>query len=129
MEKPIEEELVAVEQWIQLMGKRKNHVEVRRVNDLSPAFVHPDFLIDRLAAGAIAVFAGIVVEFQVSAVWALGDADAEFPGFTGHDGTGGLALNLGLDRSGAAILGVGIVPYPLYFQVMHGSSPPSGRRG
>lgn len=34
------------------MRKSKYHMEIRRVNDLSPALIHPDFLLHSLTVGA-----------------------------------------------------------------------------
>lgn len=79
VEKAIEKLLVAVKQGIQIMRKGKNHMEVRGVNDFSPAFIHPDLFLHGLAVGAVAVTAGIIVEFNMAAVRALGKIDPKFP--------------------------------------------------
>ncbi len=79
VEKAIEKLLVAVKQGIQIMRKGKNHMEVRGVNDFSPAFIHPGLFLHGLAVGAVAVTAGIIVEFNMAAVRALGKIDPKFP--------------------------------------------------
>lgn len=53
------------------MRKRKNHMEVRGINDLGPALIHPDFLKDGLAVWAVTVTAGILVGLRVPAIAAL----------------------------------------------------------
>ena len=53
------------------MGKSKNHMKVRRVYDLSPALIHPDFLKDGLTVRTAAVMAGVIVDFQMSAIRTL----------------------------------------------------------
>ena len=64
------------------MGQCKNHMKVRRINDLCPAFVHPDFLLYGLTVWTAAVTAGIVMEFHVPTVRTLAQVDAELPRFT-----------------------------------------------
>ena len=94
MEKPIEQLLVAQEQRIQFMWKSEYHMEVGGIYDFRPAFVHPDFLIYSLAVGAAAAVAGIIVEFHMPTVRALGNIDSEFSGFTVQDRLGSFALDL-----------------------------------
>lgn len=85
MKKAIEKLLVAVEQGIQFMWKSKDHMKVRGVNDLSPAFIDPDLFLYSLTVGAVPVTAGIIVEFGMPTVGALGNIYPEFPGFTVED--------------------------------------------
>ena len=94
MEKPVEKLLVAQEQWVQFMRKGENHMEVGGIDDFCPAFIHPDLFEDSLAVGAVAVAAGIIVEFRMPAVRALGNIDSEFSGFTVQDRLGSFALDL-----------------------------------
>ena len=94
MQEVIQEFLITVEQGIQFMRKGENHMEVGSIDDFCPAFVHPDFLIHSLAVGAAAVAAGIIVEFRMPAVRALGNIDSEFSGFTVQDRLGSFALDL-----------------------------------
>ena len=71
MEKAVQKLLIAVNERIQLVGKRKHNMEVRGINDLGPSFIHPDFLQDCLAVWAVAVSAGVVMHFHMSAVGTL----------------------------------------------------------
>lgn len=75
-----------------LMRECEYHMEVGSINDLGPALVHPDFLIDSLAVRAAAVPAGIVMELQVSAIRTTGNVAAKGTAFTGHEGAGGFEL-------------------------------------
>lgn len=43
VEKRIEGPLVAVKERVQFMGKRKDHMEIRRVDDFRTPLVYPDF--------------------------------------------------------------------------------------
>ena len=65
----IQKLLVTVNERIQFMRKSKYHMEIRRVNDLSPALIHPDFLLHSLTVGAVTVAAGIIVKFNMTAFW------------------------------------------------------------
>lgn len=71
MEEPIEEFLVTVNEGVKLMGKGKDHMEIRRVNDLGPALVHPDFFLNSLTVGAVTVAAGVIMDLDMSAVRTL----------------------------------------------------------
>lgn len=64
------------------MGQCERHMEVRGVNDFRPAFVHSDFFLDGLAARAVTVAAGIVVELHMPAVRAAENIHTEFSGLT-----------------------------------------------
>lgn len=86
MKKAIEEILVAVDQRSEFMGKCEYHMEIRGIDHFSPAFIYPEFLIDSLAVGTAAVTAGIVMDFDVSAVRTLGNVAAELTGFAVKDG-------------------------------------------
>ena len=129
MEKPIKELLVAVKQGVQLVGECEHHMEIRCVNDLFSAFVHPDFLIERLAVRTAAVAAGIIVELDMSAIRAFGNIHAEPAGFTVEDGPGSFPLSIGLKGAGCAVVLIRIVPDLLYFQLSHGRCLPSGQKG
>ena len=76
------------------MWKGEYHMEVGSINDFCPAFVYPDLLIHSLTVWAAAVTAGIIVEFRMPAVRALGNIDSEFSGFTVQDRLGNFALDL-----------------------------------
>ena len=94
VEQAVQELLVAVNERIELMWKGKYHMEVGSVNDLSPAFIHPDFFQDTLAFGAVPVAAGIVVESCVPAVCAPADVAAELTGLAVFYGTGSFSLDI-----------------------------------
>lgn len=129
MEEAIEKLLVPIQKRVELMGKGKNHMEIRGINHFGPAFIHPDFLIDSLAVWTVTVAAGIIVEFQMPAVGAEGDVDAESAGFAVKDGQGSLFLCIGLEMSGGTVVLIGTVPNLPNVQVTHGESLPSGRKG
>jgi hypothetical protein len=117
--------LVIVDQGIKFMGECEYHMEVRCINDLCPALIHPDLLLDCLA---VAAAAGIIMEFQMFAVWALREIGSEPSGFTVHDGMGGFLLNMGLNVPGSLVFPIGEFPYPSDLQVTHGVHLPSGRK-
>lgn len=66
--------LIAVKQRIQFMRKRKDYMKIRGVDYFCPAFVDPDFFVDSLTVGVVAVPAGIVMDLGMSAI--LADAKA-----------------------------------------------------
>jgi len=81
MEQAVKKLLVAVNEGIQFMWQGKDHMEIGGINNLRPAFIHPDFLPYCLAVRAIAVTAGIIMEFYVPAIAAPADITAKFSGF------------------------------------------------
>lgn len=111
------------------MGECEDHMEIRGVDDFRPAFIHPDFFEDCLAAGTVPVPAGIIMELHAAAFGACTDIDAEAAGFAGKDGTGSFLLLIGLEMSGLAELPIRIQPYFLNFEVTHGRHLPSGQKG
>lgn len=60
-------------------------MKVRGVNDFSPAFVHPDRFVDSLTVRTVTVTAGIVMEFQMTAVRTLGNVNTQSVRLTVHD--------------------------------------------
>ena len=64
------------------MWKSEYYMEIRCINDFSPAFVDPNLFVDSLTTGAVPVPAGIVMELQMSAVRALGNVNTQISGFT-----------------------------------------------
>lgn len=129
MQECIEKLLVTVEQRVELMWKCKDHMEIGRVNDFCPAFIHPDLLIYRLAVRAVTVPAGIVVEFKVPAVRALGNVDPQFPGLAGKDGHGSFLLYKRGAGSLAQEILIGVFPDTSDLQVTHPESLPSFQKG
>lgn len=71
MKQSVQELLVAVNKRVQLMGKSKDHMKVRGVHGLSPALIHPNLLKDSLTVRTVAVTAGVIVGFQMSAIRTL----------------------------------------------------------
>lgn len=92
MEQPVKKLLITVDQGIEFVRERKYHMEIRRVNDFRPAFINPKFFSYGLAVGTVAVAAGIIVEFQVTAFAAFTDIDPQPAGLAGEDCTGGFLL-------------------------------------
>ena len=103
-------------------------MKVGGINDLSPAFIHPDFFEYGLAVGAVPVTAGIIVELYVSAFHALADIDTEPAGFTCQDGAGSFLLFFRLEMPGPAVIAIGILPDLLNFEVTHGKHLRSGQK-
>ena len=128
VEQSIEELLVTVDKAVQLMGKSKDDMEIRRIYHFSPPLIHPDFLIHSLAVGAVAVAAGIVMEFGMPAVGALGNVDAKGTGFTAHDGTGCFFLDIRLEQPGRIKIFIGKIPDLLDIKPGHRKHLPSGQK-
>jgi hypothetical protein len=61
MQETVEKLLVAVQKRVQVMGEGKDHMEIRGIDNLRAALIHPDQCVDGLAVGANAVPAGIIV--------------------------------------------------------------------
>ena len=129
MEQTVKESLVAVDQGIELMRKRKHHMEVRGIDDFRPALIDPEFFEYTLTVWTAAAAAGIIMELHAAAFGACTDIDAEAAGFAGKDGTGSFLLLIGLEMSGLAELPIRIQPYFLNFEVTHGRHLPSGQKG
>ncbi len=129
VEHAVKKLLVAVNQCVQFMRQCKDHMEIGGINDFCAAFVRPDFLLYSLTVRAVAVTAGTVVEFHVSAVGADGNVDSEISGLAVKDGMRGFALDIGLWLSARAVFFVGILPYLLNFKVTHDMHLPFGQTG
>ena len=92
VEEAVEQPLVRVKERVELMWEREDYMEIRGVDHFGPAFVHPDFLFDGLAAGAAAAAAGIIVDLYMAALCALADTETEPAGLAVQNGGGGFAL-------------------------------------
>lgn len=110
------------------MRECEYHMEIWGINDLSPAFVHPDFLLDCLTVGAVTVTAGIIVHFHVAAFSTLTDIVPKAAGFAVQDGMGGFPLDFGLVMPSGRKNLIGKLPYFLDFQVSHVFFLPSGQK-
>lgn len=77
------------------MGEGKHEVEVRRIDDLFPAFINPEFPVHGLTGGTEAAAAGIVMDLDMSTVRALGSVYPQPSGLAGKDRAGGLFLDIG----------------------------------
>lgn len=82
MEEAVKERLVTIEQEVEFMGQGKNDMEVRGIDDFSPAVINPEFFLDSLAVRAVTVFAGIIVYFHMAAVGTDREIATELTGFT-----------------------------------------------
>lgn len=76
------------------MRECKDHMKIRRINDFGPSFIDPYLFIYSLTVGAVAVTAGVIMKFNMSAIRTLADVDSEFPGFTVQDGLYSFYLNI-----------------------------------
>ena len=111
VKKTIQELLVAVNERIELMGQGKDHMEVRRVNDFCPAFVHPDLFENSLTVRTVTVTAGVVMEFHMAAVRTPAHIDSKFSGFTVQNGTDSFPADVRLERILTAVLRIGVFKY------------------
>lgn len=109
------------------MRKGKDHMKVRGVNDFSPAFVHSDLFVDSLTVRTVTVTAGIVMEFQMTAVRTLGNVNTQFARLTVHDSSGSFFLDIRLERTRSTVIRIRTLPYLLDLQVTHAAHLPSGQ--
>lgn len=137
VEETVKSLLVGKDERVELMGKSKNHMEVRSVNDLGPAPVYPDFFLDGLTVRAVTVAAGIMMDFQVAAGGAEAFIASQLSGFAPHDGVGSLTLDVRLRGTGGGKIRIGGKENLLYFEgskkplnffAMHAGHPRSGQR-
>lgn len=75
------------------MRKGKYHMKVRRINDFCPAFIHPELFQNSLTVGAVSVAAGIIVDFDVTAILTLADGMSKRTALAFHDGMGSFLLD------------------------------------
>ena len=128
MQEAVEELLVAVQKRVQVMGEGKDHMEIRGIDHLRTALIHPDQRVDCLAVGANAVPAGIVVGFGMPALCADTDVAPTFFGFAADDGECGILLYIG--QTVGIHEGIkGSVENILYSEIRHGRHLPAGQRG
>lgn len=84
VQEAVNELLVLINERVQLVRLREHDMEVRRVDDIRPALVDPEFLLHGLAVWAVPVAAGTGVGFLVAAVLADADVVTERPGLALH---------------------------------------------
>ena len=77
VEETVKQALIRVKERIERMGKRKDHMEIRGIDHFGPSFIDPDFFFDGLAAGAVPVAAGIVMDLDMPAFRTLADIVTE----------------------------------------------------
>ena len=73
VEKAVEQPLVRIKERVEFMWEREDQMEIGGINHFGPAFIDPEFFLDSLAAGAAAVAAGAVVDFDMAALCTLAD--------------------------------------------------------
>lgn len=76
------------------MRKCKYHMKVGGVNDLSPAFIHPDLFVYSLAVRTVTVTAGIIMELYMPTIRTLADVIAKGSCFAVEDGMGRFRLDI-----------------------------------
>lgn len=108
MEQAIKELLVTVDQWVQFVRKSKDYMEIRRIDDLGPSFIAPDFFIDCLVVWAVTAAAGIIVGFCMAAVFTDSLIVSGLWCFAAENGPGSLFLDTGLGKSDFTEASVGI---------------------
>ena len=132
MEKAVKQFLIAVNQRLQFMGHGKNDMEVWSINHFRPPFIHPDFLLNGLAAGTVAVTAGIIFKRCMTTIRASTSVDTQTPGLAVCDGPCSFTLAIGQVTPGlavAVIRGVKNQLNGMIRMIMHGDSPnPAGRK-
>ena len=112
------------------MGQGKDDMEVRGVDDLGPALIHPKLLLDGLAIGAVTVAAGIIMDFNVTAIGTNGSINAEGAGFAIEDGERGISLDIRQEDPGSGIMVISEAPDLLDHRIRQGAHLlPSGQRG
>ena len=129
MEQVVKELLVAVKERVEFMGQGKDDMEVRGVDDLSPALIHPEFFLDGLAVGAVTVAAGVIMDFKVSTVGTDGSVDAEGAGFAVEEVEGSFPLDIRLEDAGSGIILISEAPDLLDVMFSQGRHLLSGQRG
>ena len=63
------------------MRKSEDHMKVGGMNDLSPAFIHPDLLENCLTVRTVTVAAGVIVYLHMFTITASAYVYTKFPGF------------------------------------------------
>ena len=87
-EQRIQEFLVGQKQRIQIMGHGEYEVEVLRIEHFAAALIDPKLLQDGLTVRAVAIAAGRIVDFDMTAFITNAGVDAEAAGLAVRDGIG-----------------------------------------
>ena len=110
VQQTVKQLLVAVDQRVQFVGKCKDDMEVRGVDDFRASFIHPYFFLYRLAVRTVPVPAGIIVDLSVAAVAAVTDVASVFPGLAVKDRMGSLLLYIRPEDAGGSEFRVRVLP-------------------
>lgn len=128
MEQTVKESLVAVDQGIELMRKRKHHMEVRGIDDFRPALIDPELFEYTLTVWTAAAAAGIIMELHMTALRTPADIDTKPAGLAGKDCTGGFPLFRRLNLLGETVIVIGIQPDFLNRKVTQRNHLPSSQK-
>ncbi len=99
MKKPVKKFLVAVDKSVEFMRKCEDHMKVRRIDHFGTSLVYPDFFFNSLAAGTVAVTAGIVMNVGIATFGTLAKIVSHTGGFAAQDRIGSLLLDIRLKKS------------------------------
>ena len=78
------------------MGQGKDHMKIRGIDHFGSPLIDPDLCFDGLTVWTVAVTAGIMMYFDMTAFTANAEINTESTSLTAHNGTGGLLLDRGL---------------------------------
>lgn len=92
MHEGIECGLIGIDEAVKFKWDSKDNVEIRGINDFRAAVVDPNLPEDGLARRAVAVAAGIIVEFDMAAFPAEASVSAKLSGLAQHNGASSLVL-------------------------------------
>ena len=85
VEHAVKKLLVGIQKTVQLVRKSEHDMKIRRVYDFGTAGIDPALLFDRLTVGTVAVTAGVVVKFPVTAVRTDAQVHTKAAGAAGKD--------------------------------------------
>ena len=85
VEHAVKKLLIGVQKTVQLVRKSEHDVKIRRVYNFGTPGIDPEFLFDRLTVGTVAVAAGVVVKFPVTAVGTDAHVHTKAAGAAGKD--------------------------------------------
>lgn len=76
------------------MWECKHYMKIGGVNDLSPAFIHPDLFVYSLAARTVTITAGIIMDLYMPTIRTLAEVIAKGSCFAVEDGMGSFRLDI-----------------------------------